>query len=59
LPRTVVRVQRDERFIALLSSEIRKFNEFVNGVMDKIGTVQPAPKAVLKDMLRASLDASP
>lgn len=62
LPRTVVRVYREERFIALLAAEIRKFNEFIDGVMDKIQSVsgQPTPKAaLLKDMLKATLEAAP
>src|SRR6266566_2588750 len=60
LPRTVVRVQRDEHFIALLRSELRKFNEFVEGVMIKIGSVETRqPKDTLRDMLHATLEASP
>jgi|SRR6266446_2970975 len=60
LPCAVVRVERDEHFIAILRAELRKFNEFVSGVMAKIGSVEARqPKAALRDMLRATLEASP
>ena len=60
LPRVIVRVQRDEHFIGLLRAELRKFNEFINGVMMKIGSVEARePKAALSDMLRATQEASP
>jgi hypothetical protein len=59
LPRIVVRAERDETFIAKLRAEMEKFNDYISGVMDKIGAVTGAPKAALKDMLRASLEAVP
>jgi hypothetical protein len=59
LPRIVVRAKRDKTYIDKLSAEINKFLAYIETVMDKIGSVQAMPKAALKDMLRASLEASP
>jgi hypothetical protein len=62
-PKVVVRVQRDEHFIALLGAEIRRVNEWIETEIDKIRTAGyvhvPQAKAALKDMLRASLEAAP
>jgi hypothetical protein len=62
-PKVVVRVQRDEHFIALLGAEIRRVNEWIETEIDKIRTAGyvhvPQAKAALKDMLRASLGAVP
>jgi hypothetical protein len=59
LPRIVVRAERNEAFIAKLRVEMEKFNDYIDGVMDKIGSVQSAPRAELKEALRASLGAVP
>ena len=58
MTQVLVRVERDEPFIKLLASYLAEFNEFMDGVMSKLGEVaaRPAPKAALKDMLRASLE---
>jgi hypothetical protein len=56
LPRIVVRAERDEHFIDKLTTEIEKFNDFIEGVMAKIGSVTAAPKVELKEMLRRSLE---
>jgi hypothetical protein len=63
LPKKVIRVERDEKFIALLRAEICRVNEWIETEIDKIRTGGyvhvPQAKAALKDMLRASLGAVP
>jgi hypothetical protein len=60
LPKVVIRVHRDETFIAILRKEIAATNEFLEGVMDRLGQLQerpqePTPKATLREMLNATL----
>jgi hypothetical protein len=62
LPHHIVRVERDEKYIAVLEREVTNFADELDRAMEKINSVIPrptAPKAALKDMLRASLEASP
>jgi len=55
----VIRVERDETFIRLLEASLRQFNEFLDGLMDKIGSLQPAaPRLTPREQLRQMLDAS-
>jgi hypothetical protein len=60
LPKVIIRVERDEMFIRLLERTLREVNEFLDGVMDKLGQLQerppePTPKATLREMLDATL----
>src|SRR5436853_6932439 len=63
LPKLVMRVEPDEKFIEALDHELCIFNYFVEGVMEKIRTVSQLPIApsrlALKAALRASLAIAP
>jgi hypothetical protein len=63
LPKLVMRVEPDEKFIKALDREIRVFNYFIEGVMEKIRTTSELPMApgrlALKAALRASLETAP
>jgi hypothetical protein len=58
-----MRVEPDEKFIKALGRELRIFNYFVEGVMEKIRGTSELPIApgrlALKAALRASLDIAP
>ena len=60
LPKLVMRVEPDEKFIKALDRELRIFNYFIESVMEKISamTEVPVPQGslALKAALRASLD---
>jgi hypothetical protein len=63
LPKLIMRVEPDEKFIKALGRELRIFNYFVEGVMEKIRGTSELPIApgrlALKAALRASLDIAP
>ena len=58
-----MRVEPDEKFIKALDRELRIFNYFIEGVMEKIRTTSeppiPASRLALKAALRASLEMAP
>ena len=58
LPKIVMRVEPDERFIELLDRELRIFNYFVEGVVEKIRATYELPFARDGLALRAALCAS-
>jgi len=61
LPKLVVRVEPDEKFIAALDRELRIFNYFVERVMEKIRFMSELPippgRSALASALRASVDS--
>src|SRR5271169_5587073 len=63
LPKLVMRVEPDEKFIEALDRELLIFNYFIDGVMDKIRATNELPispsRLALRAALRASLDAVP
>ena len=63
LPKIVMRVEPDEKFIKALDRELQIFNLFVERVMEKIRTTYEVPvpegKLALKAALRASLETVP
>ena len=63
LPKLIVRVEPDDQFIKALDRELRIFNYFIEGVMEKIHTTSELPIApgrlALKAALRASLETAP
>jgi len=63
LPKLTMRIEQDEEFINALERELRIFNYFVEGVMEKIRGTSELPIApgrlALKAALRASLDIAP
>jgi hypothetical protein len=63
LPKLVMRVEPDEKFIKALDRELRIFNYFIEGVMEKIRTTSELPippsRLALKAALRASLEIAP
>jgi len=63
LPKVVMRVEPDEKFIKALDRELRIFNFFIERVMEKIRATNEAPvphgKLALKAALRASLEIAP
>src|ERR1700738_2197939 len=63
LPKLVMRVDPDEKFIKALDRELRIFNYFIEGVMEKIRTTGELPippsRLALKAALRASLEITP
>jgi hypothetical protein len=63
LPKIVMRVEPDEKFIELLDRELQIFNYFVEGVMEKIRAAYELPIApgglALRAALRASLEINP
>jgi len=58
-----MRVDPDEKFIKALDRELRIFNYFIEGVMEKIRTTSELPippsRLALKAALRASLETAP
>jgi hypothetical protein len=60
LPKLVVRVEPDEKFIAVLDRELQIFNYFTERVMEKIRAMSELPippgRSALTAALRASLD---
>jgi YqaJ-like viral recombinase domain len=63
LPKVVMRVEPDEKFLKALDRELQLFNYFVERVMEKIRaiTAVPVPQGslALKTALRASLEIAP
>jgi hypothetical protein len=63
LPKIVMRVEPDEKFIKALDRELRIFNFFIENVMEKIRTMNEVPvpqgRLALKTALRASLEVTP
>jgi hypothetical protein len=63
LPKLVMRVEPDEKFIKALDRELQIFNFFIESVMEKIRATNemPIPPSglALRAALRASLDAVP
>jgi len=65
LPSTVIRVERDEKYIAGLAEQLIDFNREVDRVMGMIRTVapkageDPVAKQTLRAALRASLEVMP
>ena len=63
LPKVVIRIEPDEKFIEALDRELQVFNDFIERVMEKIRATNELPvpqgKPALKAALRASLELSP
>jgi hypothetical protein len=63
LPKIVMRVEPDEKFIKTLDRELQIFNFFIEGVMEKIRAMTEVTvsqgKLALKAALRASLETTP
>jgi hypothetical protein len=63
LPKLVMRVEPDQRFLKALDRELQIFNCFVERVMEKIRATNEAPvpqgKLALKAAFRASLEIAP
>jgi hypothetical protein len=63
LPKLVMRVEPDEKFIEALDRELLIFNYFIDGVMDKIRATNDLPippsRFALKAALRASVEMVP
>jgi hypothetical protein len=63
LPKQIVRVERDEHYIALLRAALREFNEWMTVEMEKIVTAGyvhiPEAKRALREMLNAALQHEP
>jgi hypothetical protein len=61
MPRIVLREERDEEFIAILEKEVTHFADEIDRVYRMICAAngKPSPKAELREMLKASLEASP
>jgi len=63
LPKVVMRVEPDEKFINALDRELQIFNFFIERVMEKIRTTNEPPvpqgKLALKAALQASLEIVP
>ena len=63
LPKLVVRVEPDEKFIAALDRELQIFNYFIESVMEKIRATSELPippgRSALNAALRASVDLVP
>jgi hypothetical protein len=63
LPKIVMRVEPDEKFIKALDRELQIFNFFIESVMEKICTTNEVPvpqgRLALKTALRASLEVTP
>jgi len=63
LPKLVVRVEPDEKFIAALARELQIFNYFIECVMEKIRGMSELPvppgRLALASALRASLELAP
>jgi hypothetical protein len=58
LPKLVVRVEPDEKFLAALNRELRIFNYFIERVMEKIRATNELPIPLSGLALRAALRAS-
>ncbi len=58
LPKLVVRVEPDEKFIEALDRELRIFNYFIDRVMEKIRTTNELPIPPSRLALKAALQAS-
>ena len=58
LPKLVVRVTPDEKFIVALDRELRIFNYFIERVMEKIRATNELPMPPSNSALRAALRAS-
>jgi hypothetical protein len=63
LPKLIMRVEPDNKFIKALDRELRIFNYFIEGVMEKIRATSELPmppsRLALNAALRASLDIAP
>jgi hypothetical protein len=63
LPKLIIRVEPDDQFLKALDRELRIFNYFVEGVVEKIRTTHELPippaRLALKAALRASLEIAP
>jgi len=63
LPKVVVRVEPDDKFIAALDRELQIFNYFIERVMEKIRAVRELPippsRSAMTSALRASLELAP
>src|SRR6201998_473708 len=63
LPKVVMRVEPDEKFLKALDRELQIFNYFLESVMEKIRVTTEAPlpqgSFALKAALRASLEIAP
>jgi hypothetical protein len=63
LPKVVMRVEPDEKFITALDRELQIFNFFIERVMEKIRAMNEVPvpqgRLALKAALRASLEIVP
>ena len=63
LPKLVMRIEPDEKFIAALDRELRIFNYFIERVMEKVRVTTnlpiPAGNLALRSALRASLELVP
>jgi YqaJ-like recombinase protein len=63
LPKLVMRVEPDERFLKALDRELQIFNLFIERIMEKIRATIEAPvpqgKLALKAAFRASLEIAP
>jgi hypothetical protein len=63
LPKVVMRVEPDEKFITALDHELQIFNFFIESVMEKIRATNevevPRGRLALKAALRASLEIVP
>jgi hypothetical protein len=58
LPKLVVRVEPDDKFIAALDRELQIFNYFIERVMEKIRATSELPIASGRSALTAALHAS-
>jgi len=63
LPKIVMRVEPDEKFIEVLDRELQIFNYFIERVMEKIRAMNELPiprsRLALKAALRASAEIVP
>ena len=63
LPKVVMRVEPDEKFINALDRELQIFNFFIERVMEKIRATNEVPvphgRLALQEALRASLEIVP
>jgi hypothetical protein len=60
LPRTVIRVERDEEFIEFLAEQLSDFNNYLGRISERIcPDWQESNKATLREQLQASLGVVP
>jgi hypothetical protein len=63
LPKLVMRVEPDEKFLEALDQQLQIFNYFIEGVVEKIRVTHQLPMPpgglALRAALRASLEISP